>query len=437
MKQNNGGFDVSRSIRGHMLLGLLLSAALIVSVVGWAALAQLSGAVVGAGTFVVSSNLKKIQHIRGGTVEEVLVQEGDEVEAGDVLIRLDAQQARSNQAIVTRRIDELEATLARLEAERDNRRVVQFPDLLLARSDQPGVAAVLATERGLFEVRNRSLEGRKAQLVERIKQYEFEIDALKAQEAAYNAGAAVLGGEISALKGLRTQGVVSDQRLNSLMTQMATFRGDRGEKVALQAQVAGRIAETRLQILQIDQDLQTEVGDQIRDLRAMLAEQLERKVSADDELSRLEITAPQSGRVHQLVVHTIGGVISPAEQLMLIVPSGDELAFEVRVAPKDIDQVQLGQQAIIRLTAMNKQSTPELLAIVRRIAAELRTDERTGLSYFLVRLEVSNVDLVKLSEITLLPGMPAEAFIQTGARTAMSYLTKPFLDRLSRAFKEE
>lgn len=428
---------VSLSIRRHLVIGSLACLLFVAGIGGWAAATSLAGAVVASGTFVVDSYVKKVQHPSGGVVGEILIEEGQKVEAGDVLLRLDATQTRANLAIVTKRLDEMAARLARLEAERDDRDKIAFPDILLARQDDPDVAAAIHSERRLFEFRKEARAGKKAQLHERIAQYEHEIEGLKAQELAYDRGLTVLEKEIAALRPLFEQGIVNNQRLNALETQAATFGGERGEKIAFQAQAAGRISETRLQILSIDQDLKTEVSRDLREIQGQLGEFIERKVAAEDELKRIDIVAPQTGMVHHLAVHTVGGVISPADVIMQIVPDSDRLALEAQIAPRDIDQVQLGQKAVLRLSAFNQRTTPELNGEVGRIAADLTTDERTGSSYYLVRITVAPQELARLNGLVLVPGMPAEALIQTGERTALSYLVKPLSDQINRAFREE
>lgn len=428
---------VARSIRGHLAAGLVIGGLLVGGVGAWAATATLAGAIVSHGTLVVDSYVKKVQHPTGGIVGEILVGDGDRVAAGDVLVRLDATQTRAQLAIVAKRLDELAARLARLEAERDDKPEIEFPAWLLARTDDADVAAALHSERRLFEFRRESRDGRKAQLRERIAQYEHEIDGLKAQELAYQRGLAVLEREIAALRPLFEKGVVNAQRLNALETQAATFDGERGEKIAFQAQAAGRISETKLQILSIDQDLKTEVGQELREIQAQTGEYVERKVAAEDQLKRIDILAPQDGIVHQLAVHTVGGVISPADTIMQIVPQSDALALEARIYPQDIDQVVLGQTAVLRMSAFNQRTTPELNGRVSRIAADLTEDERTGLSWYLVRISIPPEELARLGDLALVPGMPCEALIRTGERTALSYLVKPLADQLNRAFREE
>ncbi|MES5097995.1 HlyD family type I secretion periplasmic adaptor subunit [Agrobacterium sp. BA1120] len=434
---NIKAFDVSRSIRAHLLAGVVMGVVLVGGAGAWASVTSLSGAVVAPGHFVVDSYVKKVQHPTGGVVGEILVRDGDVVKAGDVVMRLDATQTRANLAIVTKRLDELTARLSRLEAERDDMEQISYPSELLARRGDPDVASAILSETRLFEFRKESRQGKKAQLLERIAQSHYEIEGLKAQETAYAQGIDVLKKEIASLSSLREQGVVSDQRLNSLKTQIATFGGERGEKIAYQAQVGGRIAETQLQILQVDQDLKSEVGRELREVQAQIGEYVERKISAEDSLKRIDIIAPQSGTVHQLMVHTVGGVISPAEDIMSIVPEGDELVLEVQIAPKDIDQISIGHEAVLRMSAFSQRTTPQLNARVTRIAPDLATNERTGASYYVVRLTVAEPELARLKDLTLVPGMPAEAMIKTQDRTALSYLMKPLSDQINRAFREE
>jgi len=428
---------LSASIRRHLLGSLVMCGALVVGVGGWASTTNLAGAVVASGSFVVDSYVKKVQHPTGGVVGEILVHEGSEVKAGDVVLRLDATTTRANLAIVTRRLDEFQARFARLGAERDDLPAIVFPDDLLARRDDPEIAAILHGEERLFAIRREALRSKTAQLRERILQYQHEIEGVKAKEIAYTDGIEVLDKEIASLTSLRTRGVVSDQRLNSLKTERATFGGDRGEQIAARAQAAGRITETNLQILQVDQDMKAEVGRELRDTQAQIGEYVERKIAAEDDLKRTDIVAPQSGIVHSLQAHTIGGVLTPADPIMLVVPENDNLALEVRIAPRDIDQLQVGQRAVLRMSAFNQRTTPELNGHVSLVAADLTTDQRSGLSYYLVRIAVPREELKKLDGLTLLPGMPAEAFIRTSERTALSYLVKPLTDQINRAFRDE
>lgn len=429
---------LNRSLLRHVGVCAVLSFGLGVGLVSWAMGSTLVGAVVAVGSFVVESHVKAVQHPTGGVVGELLVREGQNVRAGDVVIRLDGTEARTNNAIVTNRLNELRAQLARLEAERDDLGILVFPEDLerLAQSDQE-TAKALRSERILFHFRRDLRTSKKEQLKERISQYDYEIEGYQAQISAFEQALKVLDDELASLRPLYSRKLVSVQRLSALEREAATFAGDRGEAIAAAAQAAGRIAEARLQILQIDQDFKAEVGRELRSAQMETGELRERKLATEDELRRIDIRAPQDGAVHQLEIHTVGGVAPPGENLMLIVPRNDSLSLDVRVKPEDVDQLHLGQTALVRLSAFNQRTTPELDGTVERIAADLSEDPVTGLSFYLVRIHISDSERKRLAGLVLVPGMPAEAFIQTRQRTALSYLLKPLTDQFELALRED
>lgn len=428
---------VSRSIRRHLAVGGLACLVLVGGIGGWAAATQMAGAVVATGRFVVDTHVKKVQHPTGGVVGQILVREGQRVVAGDIVMRLDATQTRANLAIVTKRLDEFAVRRARLEAERDEATAISFPAGLRARANVPEIANLVAGERSLFELRREARLGQKAQLRERVLQYEKEVRGLEAQEEAKVRSIALIERELKGVRELWEKGLIPIQRMMALEREGTNLDGERGRLVAAQAQAGGKISETRLQIIQIDQDLRSEVAGSLRDIEGQTAEYVERKVTAEDQLKRIDLLAPQTGLVHELAVHTVGGVISPADAIMLIVPDSEKLALEAQIAPQDIDQIQTGQRAVLRLSAFNQRTTPELNGEVGRIAADLTTDQKSGLSYYVVRINVPPQELVRLGGLALVPGMPAEAFVQTGERSVMSYLVKPLQDQINRAFREE
>jgi HlyD family secretion protein len=429
--------DISNSMRRHLAIAGIAGVVLVIGIGGWAAATNLAGAVVAGGHFVVDSHVKKVQHPTGGVVGEIRVQDGQHVTAGDVVMRLDATQTRANLAVVTKRLDEFAVRRARLRAERDEDTTIGFPDDLLARADDPEIAALMAGERRLFELRREARTGQKAQLRERALQYGKEVRGLTAQEEAKIRGIALIAQELKGVRELWEKGLVPIQRMMALEREAANLDGERGRLVEAQGQSAGKISEAQLQIIQIDQDLRSEVAGNLRDIEGQTAEYIERKVTAEDQLKRIDLIAPQDGIVHELAVHTIGGVISPADTVMLIVPSADRLAIDVQIQPHDIDQMRPGQPAVLRLSAFNQRTTPELLGTVTRIAADLTQDQKTGASYYVARVSVAPDQLRRLGQLKPVPGMPAEAFIQTGERTVISYLVKPIGDQIARAFREE
>ena len=423
------------SIRRHLLVGSAAALVLLGGVGGWAMTTELSGAVIAPGQLVVDSNVKKVQHPAGGVVGELRVKDGDRVKAGEVVVRLDETQARANWAIVTKALDELEARQARGEAERDGADRISFPADLLARKDDPDVQRVTAGEQRLFEIRRGAREGQKAQLKEQIAQLGQQIQGTAEQEAAKAKEIDWIKRELKGVRDLWKQSLVPFSRVTTLERDGARLEGERGALIATAAQARGRIAETELKILQIDEDLRTEVGKELADIRGKKSELVEKRVAAEDQLKRIDLVAPQDGKVFQQSVHTVGGVIQAGESVMLIVPDGDSLAIEARIAPHEIDQVHMGQRAVVRFTAFNQRTTPELNGEIVRIGADVTQEEKKGESYYAVRIRIADDELARLDGLKLVAGMPVEAFIQTTPRTVVSYLVKPLGDQIARAFK--
>jgi HlyD family secretion protein len=426
-----------RSMRRHIVAAIVVASILIVGVAGWGATAVISGAVVASGSLVVDSNVKKVQHLTGGIVGELRVRDGDHVRAGDIVVRLDETVTRANLAIITKGLDELMARKARLESERDGSDTIVFPAQLLAGAGDPDRAAAIDSERKLFNLRRTARSGQKAQLQERIAQLQEEISGLTAQQNSKAKEIALIERELAGVRELWKQNLVQLTRLTALEREAARLDGERGQLIAAAAQAKGKIAETSLQILQIDQDIASDVAKELREVDGKIGEFIERKVAAEDQLKRIDIRAPQDGTVFQLAVHTVGGVITAGDPIMLVVPEADNLSVEVKVNPQDIDQLQLNQKAILRFTAFNVRTTPEIEGTVTRISADTSTDQRTGQSYYTVRIAMAADQVERLGDVKLLPGMPVEAFVQTGDRTMWSYLMKPLHDQFVRAFREK
>jgi HlyD family secretion protein len=426
-----------RSMRRHLVAAIVVTSILIVGVGGWGATAVISGAVVASGSLVVDSNVKKVQHLTGGIVGELRVRDGDHVRAGDIVVRLDETVTRANLAIITKGLDELMARKARLESERDGSDTLVFPAQLLAGAGDPDRTAAMDSERKLFNLRRTARNGQKAQLQERIAQLHEEIVGLTAQQNSKAKEIALIERELAGVRELWKQNLVQLTRLTALEREAARLDGERGQLIAAAAQAKGKIAETSLQILQIDQDIASDVAKELREVDGKIGEFIERKVAAEDQLKRIDIRAPQDGTVFQLTVHTVGGVITAGDPIMLIVPEADNLSVEVRVNPQDIDRLQLNQKAILRFTAFNVRTTPEIEGTVTRISADTSTDQRTGQSYYTVRIAMAADQVERLGDVKLLPGMPVEAFVQTGERTMFSYLMKPLHDQFVRAFREK
>lgn len=429
--------DPTRGTRrslGRHVAGVAIVAVLAGIVGGWAALTDLSGAIIATGSLVVETNIKKVQHPTGGVVAELRVQDGAPVGAGDLLVRLDATTARANLDAVTKSLWELAARSARLEAERDGLDDVAFPDELA--DGGPQVARIVEGERKLFRFRREALRGQEAQLRERVHQLRDEIAGLTEQAAAKRQEYAISEREYGGVMDLWRKNLVQLTRVTALEREMSRLRGERGLLVASTAQARGKISETELQIIQLGQNLRSEVAKELSEIRAKASTLVEQKVTALDQLRRIDIRAPQAGYVHELSVHNTGGVIAPGEPIMLIVPAADTLVAEVRVPPQDIDQVRVGQTAGLRFPSFDQRTTPELTGSVSRVSADVTEDRRTGLAFYLVRLRVPREELGRLNGGRLVPGMPVETFIRTADRTVLSYLAKPLADQARRAFRE-
>jgi HlyD family secretion protein len=428
-------------IRRLNLIGLAVTVVLIGGVGGWAATAQLAGAVIAPGTIVVETNVKKVQHPTGGVVGEILVKEGSPVEAGQVVLRLDDTVTKATLGVVRSQLDELTARQGRLTAERDDAAAITFPAELTSRRADTTAATAVAGEERLFESRRTARTGQRSQLRERIAQMNEEIRGLAAQQAAKEAEIELIGKELVGVTDLYQKNLVSISRFTQLQRDQTRLLGERGQLIADNARARGKISETELQIIQLDQDFRTEVLKDLREAQGKIAELKERVTAAEDQLKRVELRAPQAGVVHQLSVHTVGGVIGNAETIMQIVPRADELVLETKVAPSDVDQVVLGAKVTVRIMASNQRTSPDVAGIVTRISADLTREQQANAAqpapaHYTVRISLPAEEVARLKDIRLIPGMPAEAFIQTHERTPLEYLLKPLQEQIARTFRE-
>ncbi|MFZ5671812.1 MAG: HlyD family type I secretion periplasmic adaptor subunit [Pseudomonadota bacterium] len=418
-------------LAGFAGLGLLIGA-----MGAWSALASIQGAVIAPGTTVVETYLKRIQHRDGGIVADIAVKDGDRVEAGQVLVKLDETDTRAELSILQATLDEMDAKRARLIAERDDQAEIQFPATLHARASEPRIAELLSGQRKLLSVQKAALDGRIEQLTERIGQLGQEIEGLKAQYNAKGEQTALVREELTNLQKLLKQGLVEASRVFALDRERARLEGEEGELVAKIAAAKGRISETKLQIIQITDDARTRSLSDLREAEAKIAETNERLIAAKAKLARMEIRAPRAGVVHQLSVHTIGGVIAPGADIMAIVPELDELVIDTQVRPEDIDQVDLGQTAQVRFPAFDQRTTPEVNGEVVRVAADLTRISADSLPFYAVRIRLGSEQIKLLGVHKLKVGMPAEAFIRTRERTPLSYFLQPLTDQIAHTFRE-
>jgi HlyD family secretion protein len=426
------GATIARSV------GIGLAAiAIFVGVLGsWSVFASISGAVIAPAQVVVESNLKKVQHPTGGVVAALQVKDGDMVQAGDLLLRLDDTNARTAYEIVARQFDEAMARIARLEAERDKLQNIRFPLALTLRSNEAEVQAIMATERRLMEARAASRDGVRNQLNKRASQIRAEIRGATGQLAAKTRESETVARELQTLRGLHQRNLVPAARLNQLEREAAALEG---QAEAFAAQIAlgeSRLAETELQMLQVAEDLRSEVQRDIHEAQSRLGELVQRRAAAEDQLRRVELRAPADGQVHQLAVHTVGGVLNPAEPAMLIVPVDDQLHVEARVSPGDYDQIHVDQPVRVRLHSIHLRQTPEIDGSVVRMSGDVARDPLTGAPFYVVRVAIPDHERARIAPLTLKAGMQADVFFQTGERSPASFLLKPFVDQLARALRE-
>lgn len=425
------------SIRRYMLFGVATVVLFVFGLGGVAMTTHIAGAIIGGGTVIVDSNVKKIQHPTGGVVGAILVREGDVVKKGDILVRLDETTTRAGLAIVSQSVNEFLARVARLEAERDGAESITFPDVLVRNANELAVRKLMDGETSLFEFRSQVRTGQKSQLHERIAQLGDEVEGLEQQHAAKVREGELINKDLEYLRKLFDQKLVSRDRLSALERDAVSVEGSIGQIKASIASTKGRSAEIELQILQIDQDLRSEAAEQLREAQAKLAEFYERERVARDQLQRVELRAPQDGIVHELRIHTEGGVIQPGEVIMSIVPISDDLTILAQIHPQDIDQLRAGQEAGVRLSAFSHGTTPELVGTLRNVSPDITVDQRTGIGYYSAYVVLPKEQLARLDDgLVLTPGMPAEVFFKTRDRTMMSYLLKPLADQIQRAFRE-
>lgn len=429
--------ESKRSLNRHVAIVGALSIALVCGIGGWAATTELSSAVIGEGVVVVDGDVKKIQHLTGGIVSELLVSENEHVSAGQVLIRLDGTATRAQLSIVESTLAQLYARRARLKAERIGAESFEVEENLSDLTSSTAAQQLLDGERKLFDSRRSALIGMKSQLASRKDQLAEQIKGLVVQINATGDSLGLIEQELEAVDVLYKKGLVTLQRLNTLKRARADLQGNSGQEIAAKAEAEGKAIEIDRQSIQLDEDRRSEIAKDLTDVEAQIAENEERRGTALDQLRRLDITAPLSGRVHELSVHTVNGVIEAGQTLMLVVPENDDLTVEAKVATRDIDQVHVGQSVDVRFSAFDQRTTPDVQAVITSIAPDIVKDERTGLSYYPLRVKPEAQSIAKLKSIKLYPGMPAEVFIKIGDRTVISYLTKPLTDQMQHVFREE
>ena len=413
-------------------MALFLAVLLVGACMAWTVNAKLSGAVIAHGQVVVQAQVKEIQHPDGGVVSEILVDNGDTVRRGDLLVRLDDTQIRAEVGVVSAQLAVQEGRRARLIAVRDGAEEPAFPDGF---ATAPVSREIAAGEARLFREDREMREVRRRQLRLQIRQFEEQVRGLEAQRESNGAEASIIRSDLERTRALLAKGLVEASKLSPLERDLAKFGGQAGEIDAGIARIRGQISEAELRIIEMDNQARTAAQGELREVEAAIAELRERIFAARDRLSRTRLLAPISGSVNDLRIFTIGGVIAQGETVMGVVPTG-ALVVEARVPTTDVDQVRPGQSVKLRFSAFNQRTTPEFDGEVQMVASAAVVDAATGTPYFLASVRILDGE-AQLGDRVLVPGMPVEVFFQTGERTALSYFLKPFTDQMQRAFREE
>lgn len=428
--------EFKRSARKAILAGVCVAALTFGGLGTWAASADLASAVLAPGTFVVEGDRKLVQHLEGGVVSQLFVKDGDSVEAGQLLLSLDATQVRASLGVLRANLDAALAERARLVAEREEKAAVVFPDALIERGEDPGVQETVTGQNRLFEARLAAFEGRVEVLRQRIAQLKEEITGIEAQQRSKTRQVALIGEELAGLQELFAKGLTEKPRILALQRDQARLEGERGEHLAAIARAKKAIGETELEILQSTLQRQEEISTSLREIQTRILDLSERIAAARDRVDKIELRAPTAGVVVSLAITTEGAVLQPGETVLEIVPHDTRLVIEAKLRPDDIDSVAVGQTARLRLTALVQRTTPTLTGRVIYVSADRLEEQRSGEPYFLALVALDPDQIARLEGQPVLPGMPAEVMVETGARTALDYLVQPISDTLAKAWRE-
>ncbi|MEI8396618.1 MAG: HlyD family type I secretion periplasmic adaptor subunit [Rhodospirillaceae bacterium] len=424
-------------IGGLVVTGLLVLGGYVGGLAAWSVLAPLASGAHSSGTVKIDNNRKIVQHLEGGIVRDILVKDGDEVAAGQVLVRLDDTQTRSSWDLLHGQYEALRALAVRLAAERDGADSITFPEDMLASGHEPAIAEIMRSQEAIFAARRRTLEVTEGVLGQRMAQLSAQIGGARAELNATELQRKFLAEEQAAVKEMVDKGLERKPRLLALQRQAAQFEGQIGDLLAQIAKAEQTIGETRLQILGARTQRYDETVGQLRDAQTQLGDVRQKMAAAADILTRTEIRAPVGGVVMNSHLFTVGGVISPRDPILEIVPTHSDLIVETKIKPTDIDVVKLGLPAKVNLTAFQQRTTPPLNARVTYVAADNQTDQKSGQTYYTVQVTIPPSELARVKDVFLTPGMPADVTLVQGQRTLFQYLIDPMRTVLRRAFLEK
>jgi HlyD family secretion protein len=419
-----------------LLIGWLTMALLVVGLGAWGAVSRISGAVIGAGAIEIEGNRQVVQHPTGGVIKAIHARNGDVVEAGDVLVELDGDTLVPDLGIVEGQWFELLARRSRLQAERDDLGAITFDPELTSRAGVPEIAVLMAAQEQQFEARRKLQREEESQLDEQQRQIENQNLGLEALQAATRSQIELLTREIDGQQQLLDKGLTEVTRVLTPRRELARLEGTAGQAESSIAENKGRIAEIEIERVRIASKAREEAIGELRDVEYREIELREKRRQLIEQIARLDLRAPVSGIVYASTADTVRAVIRPADPVMFIVPKNARLVARTHVDPMHIDQVRIGQEAILRFSAFDQRTTPELTGYVTAVSADAFEDERMGMRYYKADIAIEDGMAEKLGKVELLPGMPVESFIKTGDRSALSYFVKPLQDYFMRAFRE-
>ena len=418
-------------------IGLIVSLLLFGTSFIWSITAKISSASIANGKIVLNSNKKKIQHLEGGIIDEIFVSDGQIVEKGQKLIKLNEAFAKTSQEVLEKQLFSLKASKIRLEAERLHEKNPDFSSLQHKYMNDPEIMKILEGEKNLFLIRKKSLQERIDIFGQKVGQLKNEANGLISQKKSISERINLTTNERSSLYKLYKEGIISKSRYFELKKQISELKGSRGEYLANISKTKQKINEAELEIINIKTENTNQVTKELQEIQTKIADLEEKTNSSSDILQRTLITAPQGGIVNGLKFHTKGGVIAPGGEVMEIIPQDDELISEVKVNPEDIDVVKVGLEAKVRLSAYKSKKVPMLNGVVINVSGDSIQDQMNGTSYFLAKIKIDAVELKKVEGIKLYPGMPVESYILTGQRTFLQYIFDPISLSMYNAFREE
>lgn len=430
--------DRNWSARKPLWIGGLALATLVLGFGAWAVGTEIAGAIVTSGRVEVDRNRQIVQHIDGGVVTEIKVEEGDRVELGQILMQLDEAELTLELTVTEGQLWELMARRGRLDAERDDAQELEFdPELVEIAETSQEAAGLMEGQRRLFVARTDTLNRNLDQLGKRKAQIQSQIVGIDAQNVALNQQLDLIKAELSDQQALLDKGLAQASRVLSLRREEASLAGRVGELLASRAQAEGRVTEIEIEALKLASTRREEAITTLRDLRYRELELSERRRHLMSKIENLDIRAPVAGLVYGLQVFASQSVIQPAEPLLYIVPQDRPLIAAVQVPTIHVDQVFPGQTVTLKFSAFDQRTTPDLEGSVVHISADAFQDDQTGGSFYKAEIELLEGEVEKLpAEASLVPGMPVDAFFRTRDRTPWEYLTKPLTDYFVRAFRE-